>query len=325
MGAITTQIDGSFTQAPSPQAPGLNEAAGVSPADLAELIGSFNELTRRLQSTHETLTGEVTRLKAELRDANQQLRRARELAALGEMAAGIAHEVRNPLGSIRLFASALEDDLEDSPEQREMAQKIARCVRGLDAVVSDVLTFARELRLDLAAISAGELIDRSLASCADLLDRAGVEALSPGASGARLRLVCDAGLVGQALTNILRNAIEAMAAGDGLKRVEIGVSSGRMRGPDGRRRSMVSIRVRDHGPGVSDDVMERMFNPFFTTRSAGTGLGLAIVHRIVDAHCGRVTVRNDKEGGAVVELTLPSAPEQDEPTPVRRVGAHGGD
>lgn len=297
----------------------------ISPLELAELIRAFNEVTSRLQGTHETLTAEVTRLKGELREANQQLRRARELAALGEMAAGIAHEVRNPLGSIRLYASAMEEDLADRPEQRAMATKIANAVRGLNAIVSDVLAFARELRVDPEPITVGELIDRSLAGCVDLADRAGVTIRQPDEEARATVMWCDAALAQQALSNVLRNAIEATEETDGSRLIEIDVTGCQVRATRGRPAPMVALSVRDHGPGVSDDVMRRMFNPFFTTRHAGTGLGLAIVHRIVDAHDGRVTVRNHDHGGAVVELMLPAAESEDHAAPIAAASSQGDD
>src|SRR5687767_8545993 len=100
----------------------MTESA-MTPAELAGLMSAFNEVTGRLQQTHETLQREVVRLRGELREANEQLERSRRLAALGEMAAGIAHEVRNPLGSIGLYARMLEQDLSDRPAERATAVK----------------------------------------------------------------------------------------------------------------------------------------------------------------------------------------------------------
>jgi signal transduction histidine kinase len=127
------------------------------------------------------------------------------------------------------------------------------------------------------------------------------------------------------LVNVIRNALEAMTpqpgecAGLAAPVITLESETRTVVGSDGRSRAMAVLSVRDRGPGVSPRVMERMFNPFFTTRASGTGLGLAIVHRIVDAHGGRVSVRNHEEGGAVVELVLPPAP-----SPNAKEGPPGG-
>ncbi len=287
----------------------MERAAGGPPRDLAELFAEFNEVTARLQATHEMLTAKTARLEEELREATRQLRRSRELAALGEMAAGIAHEVRNPLGSIGLYAAMLGDDLADRPEQQSVARKIGDAVRGLDRVVGDVLTFARELRLRTGAVEVDAMLSRAVEACRAHARGLGVEIVIESGSVAEQEIECDAGLMQQALINVVRNACEATArsGGGGGGGETGGVDAVRRRGreSDGASRRMVSLRVRDDGPGIPPEVMERMFNPFFTTREAGTGLGLAIVHRIVDAHGGRVAVGNRSEGGASVELLLP--------------------
>lgn len=279
----------------------------LDPADLAGLMAAFNDVTARLQSSHEQLRAEVARLTRELGEANSQLERSRRLAALGEMAAGIAHEVRNPLGSIRLYARMLEQDLTDRPGEQTVAAKISGAARAMEGVVTDVLTFAREFRLRPTEIDVGELFDRVLEACC----HDGV----PGWRGVEIvRGACDAppfeadpSLLQQAMVNIVRNAFEAMADVRG-RRHSLSLSCG---AEDG----WVSLRVRDSGPGVSPDVIARMFNPFFTTRAAGTGLGLAIVHRIIDAHAGRIRVTNNKDGpGATFELLLPPESETESPT-----------
>lgn len=278
---------------------GIDKAADPGQADLAALFGAFNEVTVRLQRTHEQLTSEVVRLQGELRRANDELERSRRLAALGEMAAGIAHEVRNPLGSIGLYAEMLAADLHGRDGERALACKILSAVRGLDAVVGDVLAFSRELRADTEPVEASGLIGRAVDACADVLSCVSV------VIEAEHRVECDASMVHQALVNLVRNGAEAMG-GSGVLRV----STRRVAPTDDDAYAWTAIAVSDTGPGVSDEVMERMFNPFFTTRAAGTGLGLAIVHRIVDAHGGRVRVENrppcpGDPGGATVELWLP--------------------
>ncbi|MBL0921114.1 MAG: hypothetical protein IBJ10_03180 [Phycisphaerales bacterium] len=286
----------------------------LSPTDLGELLAAFNEVTTRLQATHESLRSEVARLEGELRDANEQLRRSERLAALGEMAAGIAHEVRNPLGSIRLYAEMLQQDLADRPAQRDVARKIGGAVRGLDAVVGDVLTFARPMRPRAEEATVAELFDAALDCCRPEIDRAGAS-IEREPQREALAIRCDAPLIRQALVNLVRNALEAVehrAAEQPAHagRVWLGAARRRVRGADGRLISMTALTVRDNGPGIPEDAMSRIFNPFFTTRAAGTGLGLAIVNRIADAHGGRVGVSNHPAGGALIELLLP--PEQPE-------------
>ncbi len=286
----------------APGAPG----ASLSPADLAELMAAFNEVTAKLERTHAQLRAEVRRLSGELREANEALQRSKRLAALGEMAAGIAHEVRNPLGSIGLYARMLEEDLTDRPECRQIATKIGAAVRGLDAVVGDVLAFSREIRLRPVPVEAGELLARAADACRE---EAGEPARADLARGPAV-LECDPSLVHQALVNLLRNAADAnRAAGGSL--VTLDAEPGPVDPADEDPVPGVVLRVRDEGDGVPADVIERMFNPFFTTRAAGTGLGLSIVHRIVDAHGGRVVVFNNSDEepgapGATVELRLPA-------------------
>ncbi|MCA9293654.1 MAG: HAMP domain-containing histidine kinase [Phycisphaerales bacterium] len=278
-------------------------------AELATLIESFNGAVAHLTATHEQLQGEVSRLKGELAGARSQLHRARELAALGEMAAGIAHEVRNPLGSIRLYAEALAQDLRDRPQERGVAERIVRCVSHLNAVVGDVLAFSREMVLEPEQQDAHELCEAAQELCAASAEGAEVTLRVPR-SASQCFVVCDRGYVLQALGNVIRNACEAAGEAPGERIVEVRVVERPLRRADGSACDAVAFVVCDTGAGVSEAVRERMFNPFFTTRKAGTGLGLAIVHRIVDAHGGAVSIHNraDAEGGgAVVACDFPQA------------------
>ncbi|MCB9848424.1 MAG: hypothetical protein H6814_08430 [Phycisphaeraceae bacterium] len=271
--------------------------SGLTQDDLGELLSAFTEVTDRLQRTHETLRAEVVRLQDELSTANAQLRRAQELAALGEMAAGIAHEIRNPLGSIRLYANILEEDLGDRPDERAIAGKIAGAVRGLDRIVCDVLDFARELRVRATPTDAGALFQRAIDACRERIDSAGASVAVAERAG-RVGLECDPDLLHQAMTNLIRNAADAVAEneGDRPRHIALGADT---------RGGAVRLIVEDTGPGMPEDGRQRMFNPFFTTRHAGTGLGLAIVHRIVDAHGGRIGVTDSPTGGARITLALP--------------------
>ncbi|MDX2146084.1 MAG: ATP-binding protein [Planctomycetota bacterium] len=290
---------------PTPQpAPGASAEAG----DLACHIVAFNEAALKLQQTHERLHDEVASLRRELSSANERLERSRRLAALGEMAAGIAHEIRNPLGSIALHARMLEQDLGDRPPSMALAGKIARAVRELSGVVNDVLAFAREYRvrpvtLDLADL-AREAVEQCLRDGPAAWQRVAIDTSNLASVGVE----ADEILVRQAIINVVRNAFEAMERSDATPHtlsLESGVRTERRRSrgasePSTARpvpsRRVAFLSVRDSGPGLAGDVTDRMFNPFFTTRSQGTGLGLAIVHRILDAHGGRVAAWNNAAG-----------------------------
>jgi signal transduction histidine kinase len=286
--------------------PQLATTAGdrLTPADLRELMQSVTDVTQRLQVTHVALHEQVARLQRELADANAALRRSQALAALGEMAAGIAHEVRNPLGSIQLYVRMLIDDLAERPQQVAICHKIENAVVSLDAIVRDVLSFAREARVQPERTTSTRLLARALESCASMINR-GICVMLEQAPAHNLH--ADVGLMTQALGNVIRNAIEALLeAGTSSPQLRVWAVRRRMRCPDGHSAPGIALCVQDNGPGIPGEVRDRIFNPFFTTRSAGTGLGLAIVHRIVDAHGGHIVINSVQPTGTRVELCLPS-------------------
>jgi len=270
----------------------------IDPTDARELAGilsAYTQVTERLQDSHAKLTAEVARLRGELASKDRQLERRSRLAALGEMAAGMAHEIRNPLGGVALYASLLIRQLTDRPESRSLAERIARGVERLNGIVSDILTFAGEMTprkqpVRLAAV-AGEAVELARGR----LEAAGTR-LSCEVADTELR--ADATLLVRAVSNLLFNAADA--AGEGEVRLECG------RGDAG-----AYIVVTDSGPGIEPEAMDKLFNPFFTTKDTGTGLGLAIVHRIVESHGGQIAARNGAGGGALggaeFRITLPQA------------------
>jgi signal transduction histidine kinase len=280
-------------------------------AELAEIIQAYNEVTERLQKSHEHLQAEVVRLREELASTNAQLQRSKRLSALGEMAAGIAHEIRNPLGAIQLYANMAGDDLSgDQPaleDAQRNLQKIASAVRGLNGIVNDVLSFARELEPSAQPLDVAEQFDKALQAHEPAIDEAGIaiERRDQQRSPDQRAVQADANLLQQALVNLIRNAVDAMQGASDAGADDSGQTTSLILDAEPDQQGL-TLTVRDTGPGIADADIDRIFNPFFTTRGTGTGLGLAIVHRIVDAHGGTVSVHND--GGAVFQLALPSKP-----------------
>ncbi len=278
--------------------------------DLAQMLAAYNQVTERMQHSHQVLEAEVLRLREELASTNAQLHRSKRLSALGEMAAGIAHEIRNPLAAIQLYAGMAVEDLDDvrhgtatdataAPldSAADAVRKIAAAVHGLSAIVNDVLTFAGQSRPEPRDLSVVDAVGRALDAHLPAIEAAAVTVIRHDLQGPALTIHADPLLLHQALLNLIRNAVDAMAAQPGDRTLTVAAAV-----EDGD----VCLTLCDTGPGIAEQDVDRIFNPFFTTRNTGTGLGLAIVHRIVDAHGGAIRVRND--GGAVFELVLPAHP-----------------
>ncbi len=265
--------------------------------DLASIVRAYSDVTERLKQSHELLRREVCRLHDELHEKNKELARRERLAALGEMAAGVAHEIRNPLGGIGLYANLLEKDLSDRPEQAEVVRKIRVGVRNLESIVGDILAFA-----------GGQEPCRHPASLGPILDDA-LTQVSPMAGARRITIEIDPSLQNQlievdarqierALLNLLFNALDAVGQGG-----HVWVNAALPHSDD----EFVHLSIEDDGAGLPNELLHRVFNPFFTTKENGTGLGLAIVHRIVESHGGRITAGNRPDGGAKFVLSLPKA------------------
>ncbi len=303
------------------QLPAGNPSPDARLDDLAQIIRAYNEVTEKLQVSHESLKAQVVRLQSELASTNAKLQRSKRLAALGEMAAGIAHEIRNPLAAIQLYAGMIVDDLRTgSPSTQEQfgptatAQKIVSAVRGLDAVVNDVLAFAREVAPNPVSVQVSQAIDRAVDACSPAITLAGISIdrhdRRDGLAQGSLSVYADPSLLHQAMLNLIRNAVDAMSDSTAHPSRQ---TPPRLAFDVSREESYLTLTVRDSGPGIAQRDIDRIFNPFFTTRNTGTGLGLAIVHRIVDAHGGTISVHNN--GGAVFELTLPIEPDSDQQHP----------
>ncbi len=275
--------------------------------ELTAILRTYNDVTERLKWSHEALAGEVHRLRDELDGKNKELQRREHLAALGEMAAGVAHEIRNPLGGIGLYASLLERDLKDRPQEKEIARRIGVGVVNLETIVRDILAFAGGAEPRLERAEAVDVVKSAVAQASARAEAKRVKIDVDDALG-KYQLRCDFGQIERALLNLILNAIEAVGQND-----HVWIRAGRSDGPpEGLETGgdCVSIVVEDDGPGFAPGALPRVFNPFFTTKDSGTGLGLAIVHGIVEAHGGSVTAGSRVGGGASVMLSLPVAKQQ---------------
>lgn len=265
--------------------------------ELGAIIRAYNDVTERLKESHEQLRDQVQRLRAEVARKNRQLRRRERLAALGEMAAGVAHEIRNPLGGIQMFASLLRRDLADQPEALRLVERINKGVNTLESIVSNILAFSRPAEAQPGAVCLKALARETVELVAVKAAAAGVR-VEIGDSVNRVELVTDGRLLQRALLNLLLNAIDAAGRADSAAGKVVIAS----RSSSGER---VTISVADNGAGIPAGLMDRIFNPFFTTKSSGTGLGLSIVHQIVESLGGSVQAANRGGGGAVFSIALP--------------------
>jgi len=237
----------------------------------------------------------------DLRKAQEEARRAERLAALGQLSAGLAHEIRNPLGVIKGSAEILNQKLSNSePLAQELSGYIYTEVNRVSALVGRFLDFARPSQLNLKAEELPALLERCLKTVADQGACTNIQIVreyEPSLPKATI----DAELCEQAFTNLLLNACEAMSDG-GILTIRINPVI-----MPGEPTHALAVEIADTGPGVSDDVKEQIFNPFFTTKKSGVGLGLAIVSKIVDAHGGVLKLLGGQGQGACFHVTLPAA------------------
>jgi signal transduction histidine kinase len=275
------------------------ETSSFQPAqrmeELGRIILAYSEVTEKLQRSQEQLTRTVQSLRAELSEKNRLLERRNRLEALGEMAAGLAHEIRNPLGAIQLYASVLGRDLEGREQALATVRKISGGVKRLDALVTQVLQFTREIQPTVMSCDLSAVVDQAVEFAAGSFEQHHVTCHVDGP--AALNVAADPLLIGQALLNLLRNAAEACGEG-GTVQIRFAPP------PADSEAKQFHLIVRDSGPGITADALDRIFNPFFTTKEEGTGLGLAIVHRVVEAHDGTIFVTNPPEGGAKFEIRI---------------------
>ncbi|MDR2697222.1 MAG: hypothetical protein LBB40_01955 [Holophagales bacterium] len=223
----------------------------------------------------------------------QQANREERLQAMGMMAAELAHEIRNPLGSLALFAGILVEDLQNAPESLELAKKVQEGVQRLNTLVTNTLTFSRDLSPKPSAIQLKSFWEEAK-SAAGVPDNLEWRNKIPASA----IWYADAGLMRQVAVNLLQNAVRAMENSPKPK-ISIVASKEII-----DSRPHWHIAIEDTGCGISQDVLPRIFDPFYSTFGIGTGLGLAVSHRIITAHKGLLHVESEVGQGTTIRLRL---------------------
>ncbi|MDP2839324.1 MAG: ATP-binding protein, partial [Syntrophales bacterium] len=228
----------------------------------------------------------------EIRRLEKEVARSRRLASLGSLAAGVAHEIRNPLSSIKGFATWFRERYRDNPEDRETAEVMIREVDRLNRVITQLLEFARPLTMHRVPTTLQAVIRHALKMVEGEAQAKRI-VVETDLSVEVGEIPLDADRMTQVLLNLFQNAIGAMEAG-GVLRISL----------DRRDEKGVRITVADTGIGIPREDLPRVFDPYFTTRPSGTGLGLAIVHKIVEAHGGEVRLESEPGRGTTATILL---------------------
>ncbi|RPI74785.1 MAG: PAS domain-containing protein [Desulfobacteraceae bacterium] len=231
---------------------------------------------------------------SEIQSLKRELETSRRLAALGHLAAGVAHEIRNPLSSIKGFATFFKERYRQNPEDQSTAEIMIQEVDRLNRVITQLLEFARPSEINRKPVDLADLMRHSLKMIATEARAKGIAVrtnLTPTGP-----MALDADRINQMLLNLYLNALAAMEKGGTLSVVLK---------PD-QAAGKVSLEIRDTGRGIQKEEMEHIFDPYFTTRASGTGLGLAIVHKIIEAHQGEIRVQSEPGKGSVFTVFLPN-------------------
>jgi signal transduction histidine kinase len=229
------------------------------------------------------------------------VKRTEKLAAIGETAANLAHEIRNPLGSIELFASLLKKDAKEK-KNSDRASHIINAVRDMDNKISNLLLFAGSQKPPMKTINVNNALKEIIAFSEQIIKKGNIF-LTVSYEDVDPMIFGNAEMLKQIFLNLMLNAMQAMPKGGNLY-IKTRTLGGRYEG--GAHGSNLEIRFMDTGCSIPAENIKKIFDPFFTTKGKGAGLGLAIVHNIVDIHGGSIDVENNKGGGTVFNLTFPN-------------------
>lgn len=284
----------------------MNPASTLSPQQLEQAFQVFNLASSDLCLAYEELRQQALVLTQELALANGELRRQFEekealresvqrrerLAAMGEMAARLAHQLRTPLATALLYSAQLGAPALSVAERARFAGKTVDRLRHLERLIDNMLQFVRGVSAGSEPVAAAELLREAFETMQpQVLARGLLFELRDESAGCMLRADRQA-LIG-ALLSLLENAVQACAPGGRVCLAATGAGA------------EIAFRVSDEGAGIAPEVQARLFEPFFTTRNGGTGLGLAIVRAVAEAHGGSVAVRSQSGAGSEFVLRLP--------------------
>jgi signal transduction histidine kinase len=266
---------------------------------VAMVVNRFVSESRRQAQRYRRLAEELAETNRRLEQAQEEARRSERLAALGQLTAGLAHEIRNPLAVIKGSAETLTRRLQSAdPVTTEVAGYISSEVNRLNTIVTRFLNFARPLKLERRPARIPPLLDRALKVAQDRWPEAKVEVVQQYCENLPDMSV-DPDLCEQAFTNLVLNAYEAMTETGGRLTVRVAAANS-----DGRRG--VEVDIEDTGPGIPAELHGQIFNPFFTTKKEGVGLGLSLVSKIVDDHRGWIRISSEPGRGARFRVFLPA-------------------
>lgn len=228
------------------------------------------------------------------------LTQSERLMAMGEMAASLAHELRNPLGSIELHAGLIKKTKAGIDKVREYATEIQRAVKTLNHIISNSLQFTREVKAKKQSFSAAKVFLSEICEYVIQGEETRCDLQKLDLTWTELgeeKFEIDPYLIGQVAINLLTNAIQARGTDvERVHSVQIAI--------DHSNKEYWILSVRDSGEGISEAVREKIFDPFFTTKEKGTGLGLAVVHSIVEAHQGAIEIESSPQAGTLFKITF---------------------
>jgi two-component system sensor histidine kinase HydH len=231
---------------------------------------------------------------SEVRSLRKEIARSQRLASVGRLAAGVSHEIRNPLSSIKGFATYFKERYHDIPENQQISNLMIQEVDRLNRVVGQLHEFARPITVSKKPMNIRTLLENSLKMIERQTSEANIKIQTRLDTDIGEVLV-DPDRINQVFLNLYLNAIESMINGGSL---DVWLLKN-------EKKDGIEIRVRDTGTGISQEDLTHIFDPYFTTKSSGTGLGLAIVHNIIEAHEGEIKVDSMLGQGTTIIILLP--------------------